>query len=191
MGETLNLPLASPRSALHHRFGIVTVVSRHALLAAVGWLAAAVAAVLTGLAAVAVIGDGLTGPAGPVRSESEVAAAVAATPGASGSAPAPGGGAPSPRPDHWPGPSGPATPSPLMALVRRAFSFPGGSVVAECANGYVHLVSWSPATGYTAVDVERGPDDDAEISFVGGGRKIEVSLGCRDGQPVAEWEEDD
>ncbi|MGI5148657.1 septum formation initiator [Plantactinospora sp. CA-294935] len=162
---------------------------RRTLLAVAGWLLAALVATGTGLAAVQVIGAGLTGPAGEVRSPDEVARALAATPppSAPGAVP-PGGPTPSggtasvaPTPSAAPG-------SPAGADdARRLVSTPGGTVVAECDGRRVWLTAWTPAQGYRVGEVERGPDDDAEVTFHGSGGRIEVEVECVAGRPVPTW----
>jgi hypothetical protein len=144
--------------------------------AVAGWLLAALVATGTGLAAVQVIGAGLTGPAGEVRSPDEVARAVAATasPGTATSAPATGSAGPE-------GGTG----------ARQLLSTPGGTVVAECDGRNVWLASWTPAQGYRVGEVERGPDDDAEVTFHGSENRIEVEVECPAGRPVPSWKKND
>ncbi|WP_018502679.1 hypothetical protein [Parafrankia discariae] len=60
---------------------------RRTTLAVLGWLVAAVAATLTGLAAISVIGDGITDPSGEVLSEARLAQDLA-SPTALASSPA-------------------------------------------------------------------------------------------------------
>ncbi|WP_241831472.1 hypothetical protein [Parafrankia soli] len=67
-------PRVDPQLAdRHRRIGAGRPVAAAATLAAVGWLVAAVAATLTGLAAISVIGDGITDPSGEVISEARLA----------------------------------------------------------------------------------------------------------------------
>ncbi|MGI5215144.1 septum formation initiator [Plantactinospora sp. CA-290183] len=168
-------------------------------LAVTGWLLAAGAATVTGLAAVQVIGAGLTGPAGEVRSPDEVSRALAASPGPaapSGAAPPgpAGSGSPGTSGLGSPGPSDPGSPAPGGASAsgtRRLLSTPGGTVVAECTGQRVWLASWTPAQGFRVQDVDRGPDDDAELTFRGSGRHIEVEVECPAGEPVPSWTEGD
>lgn len=170
-------------------------------IAVAGWLLAALTATGTGLAAVQVIGAGLTGPAGEPRSPDEVARALAATrsPAApSGPGPVPPGtptstaamstGTPFPS-TSVPGSSGPADGSGNGS--RRLLSTAGGTVVAECAGREVFLVSWTPAQGYRVGEVERGPDDDAEVTFHGSADRIEVEVECPAGQPVSSTKRND
>ncbi|GIG89990.1 septum formation initiator [Plantactinospora endophytica] len=169
---------------------------RRTLLAVAGWLLAALVATGTGLAAVQVIGAGLTGPAGELRSPAEVSRALAATPPPTGFAPPAAGGS---APPSGPVPSGgtvgatPTTTGPSPGVPtgaddsRRLLSTPGGTVVAECAGRQVWLTAWTPAQGYRVGEVERGPDDDAEVTFHGSGQRIEVEVECADGKPVPTW----
>ncbi|MDG4788718.1 septum formation initiator [Micromonospora sp. WMMD1102] len=171
---------------------------RRTLLAVAGWLLAALVATGTGLAAVQVIGAGLTGPAGEVRSPDEVARALAGTPPPAGPGAVPPG-APVP-PDGTgsvplapPGGTGSASPAPSGGPPtaadgsRRLVVTPGGSVLAECTGQRVWLASWTPAQGYRTGEVERGPDDDAEVTFHGSGGRIEVEVECAAGRPVPTW----
>ena len=147
------------------------------IVAVVGWLAAAAAATATGLAAVDLIGTGITGSAGEVYSQERIARELASpaapwTPAPSTLGPTPSGatGAPGPR---------------------RPLETPGGVVVAQCVGGDVELTSWTPAQGYQVGKVDRGPDDEGEISFDGPGGEVEVKVRCAAGQPTATWEIDD
>lgn len=151
-------------------------MGRHPILAAVGWLAATVAATLVGLGAIQLIGAGITGTPGGVRDQREVERALA-SPEAATSTPAV-----SPAPTRTA-----ASPSPTATgAARRGFGGPGGSAVAECVPAGVYLVSWVPAQGYGVKEVERGPDDHVKVRFVGPGGEHELRLRCVDGVPVSE-----
>ncbi|WP_326552849.1 septum formation initiator [Micromonospora sp. NBC_01813] len=176
-------------------------MNRRVLLAVAGWCLAAVVATLIGLAALRVVGEGLTGgPAGEVLSQEEIArelaaaqAAASAAPTASGAAPTTSGvasSAPSVAPSASPS-AGVPEPSPTTTAARQVAATPGGTVVAQCADGLASLVSWAPAQGYRATDVDRGPDDDAEVSFEGPAGEYEVTVGCVAGRPEITWELDD
>jgi hypothetical protein len=161
--------------------------------AVAGWLLAALAATGTGLAAVQVIGAGLTGPAGEVRSPDEVARALAATSGPSGPTPGSSPGTPT-SPGATTGLPGTGSPDPAGGSghgPRQLLSTPGGTVVAECDGREVWLASWTPAQGYRVGEVERGPDDDAEVTFHGSGERIEVEVECVAGRPVPTWKRND
>ncbi|MEO3748285.1 septum formation initiator [Plantactinospora sp. B5E13] len=164
---------------------------RRTVFAVGGWLLAALAATGTGLAAVRVIGADLTGPAGEVRTPEEVARALAEVP----TGPTPTNAMPG---SHTPVPSGPAVPgsptpgtpatTPPVAGAR-LLATPGGTIVARCDGGQVWLVSWTPAQGFRAEDVDRGPDDDAEVTFRGTSRRLDVEVECRNGEPVPSWQD--
>ncbi|MFI6132535.1 septum formation initiator [Micromonospora sp. NPDC051141] len=155
-------------------------MDRRTLLAVTGWLATTAAATLVGLAAVDLAGAGITGTAGGVRTERDVARALAVPdPGA--------GGTTSVSPVATPTGtrSGAATPT----GAQRGFVTDGGSVLAECGPGGVRVVASSPAPGYLMKDADRGPDDHVEVRFVGGGREYEVRLRCRGGVPTRDPED--
>src|SRR5689334_12198384 len=103
------------------------------LIIAAGWLAAAVLAVLVGLVAISVIGDGLTGSSGRPLAESEVARQLAELPEPSS--------APSPSPTT------PATENPPAAR-NSTFRTSGGTVVVRCVAGSPEIVTMSPGRGY-------------------------------------------
>ncbi|WKU05832.1 septum formation initiator [Micromonospora sp. HUAS LYJ1] len=150
-------------------------MGRRTLLATAGWLAAAVLATLIGVAAIRLVGESITGTPGGVRSQAEVERALAAPEPTPTSPSAPASSAP-PAPTTGPAP----TPG-----QRRSFSTPGGTAVAECVGAEVRLVSWAPAQDYRVKDVDRGPDDDAEVTFAGPAGEFEVNVGCIGGEPVA------
>ncbi|MEU4482716.1 septum formation initiator [Micromonospora sp. NPDC023966] len=149
---------------------------RPLLAAAAGWLATTIAATLVGLAAIQLVGVGITGTPGGVRDERDVARALAspapvtATPAESATAATPT--AATSRP-------------PAAGGSRRTFVTDGGSAVAECGPAGVRLVSWSPAQGYRVKDADRGPDDHVEVRFVGAEGEHELRVRCRGSEPVA------
>ncbi|MEV4725470.1 septum formation initiator [Micromonospora humida] len=150
-------------------------MGRRTLLATAGWLAAAVLATLIGVAAIRLVGESITGTPGGVRSQAEVERALAA---------------PEPTPATPSGPAAFASSAPAGGPAatpgqRRSFSTPGGTAVAECVGSEVRLVSWAPAQDYRVKDVDRGPDDDAEVTFAGPAGEFEVNVGCIGGEPVA------
>ncbi|RAO31090.1 Non-specific serine/threonine protein kinase [Micromonospora noduli] len=143
------------------------------ILVATGWVATAAIATVIGLGAIRLVGESLTGTPGGVRSEAEIERALAApepAPTTSTTSAAPGttGTAPS-----------------ASSGVRRGFATDGGTAVAECGVGGVRLVSWAPAQGYRVRDVDRGPDDDVEVTFQGATREYELKVRCIGSEPVA------
>ncbi|GGM21772.1 hypothetical protein GCM10011608_03040 [Micromonospora sonchi] len=159
-------------------------MGRRTVLAVAGWLATALIATLIGLAAIQVVGESLTGTPGGVRSEQEVARALTepapATPTARTDTPAQTPQSPTAQP---------ASPS-AEAGNRRSFTTPGGSAVAECRPSGAWLATWSPRQGYRVDEVDRGPDDDVEVTFVGPSGEYELSVRCVGGVPVLEPDDD-
>ncbi|GLZ60480.1 septum formation initiator [Micromonospora sp. NBRC 107095] len=160
-------------------------MGRRSILVATGWVATAAIATLIGLGAIRLVGESLTGTPGGVRSEAEIERALAAP------EPAPTGttGTASATPGTTgtgsaaPGTTGPAPTASSGA--RRGFATDGGTAVAECGPGGVRLVSWAPAQGYRVRDVDRGPDDDVEVTFQGATREYELKVRCIGSEPVA------
>ncbi|MGW6008345.1 hypothetical protein [Streptomyces sp. NPDC055210] len=169
-------------------------------LALAGWTAAAVAATLTGLAAVEIIGDGITGSSdGRALSSEQVEQQLDAA--QSSSSTGPGGGSdtatPSATPDtgeHTSTPTSSATPVPTATVdgVQKTFSAPGGTAIATCQGGTVRLLSWAPAQGYGVKSADPGPDDEhADVKFEGAAGKAELRVRCVDGRPIGSWKQDD
>jgi hypothetical protein len=143
------------------------------------WVVSAAVAVSVGLIALSLIRTGLSDqpvqPLSPYPIGQPVSPdAVVATPG----------------PTDGTGVS--ATTSPTAPAADQTFSTIGGTVIAACRAGGAYLVGWSPAPGYRAADVVRGPAEAAKLKFVGGGQEIEFSVRCSGGvlQPKIENEEE-
>ena len=159
------------------------------LVAVVGWLAASVAATVTGLAAVQVIGDGITATSAdevltPGQVERQLASATA-SPSVDPNAP-PSVDTPTPAPPGASSSKAPAQP------VRKVLPTPGGTVVAECAAGIVTLVSMSPAQGFGVKRADRGPSHEhADVVFEADTGKVELRVRCSHGEPTASWKQDD
>ncbi len=165
-------------------------MGRRTVLAVAGWLATALVATLIGLAAIQVVGESLTGTPGGVRSEQEVARALtepAPTTPTTPATPTTRTDIPAQTPQSLT--VQPASPS-AEAGNRRSFTTPGGSAVAECRPGGAWLATWSPRQGYRVDEVDRGPDDDVEVTFVGPSGEYELSVRCVGGVPVLEPDDD-
>jgi hypothetical protein len=162
------------------------------LLVLAGWTAAATAATLTGLAAVQLIGDGITGTSdGDTVTSAQVerqldAARASASPGPSRT-PNTARATPSTTPTaRTPTPSATAVP------VRKTLVTPGGTAIAICDGTTVRLLSWAPAQGYDVKSADPGPDDEhAEVKFEGPAGKVELRARCADGTPTGSWRQDD
>ncbi len=64
-------------------------------------------------------------------------------------------------------------------------SSPGGTVVADCRTGGAYLVSWSPAPGYEAGSVRRGPAPTAQVTFNAAANSVSMLVSCSTGVPTA------
>ncbi|GHA07017.1 hypothetical protein GCM10010372_02730 [Streptomyces tauricus] len=176
------------------------------LLALAGWTAAAAAATLTGLAAVEIIGDGITGSSdGTTLSSEQVERQLDAAKASASSGP--GGGSTTTTPSATPTtetttpgptstPPSPSTsttaPAATATEVRKTFSAPGGTAIATCEGTTVRLLSWAPAQGYGVKSADPGPDDEhAEVRFEGTAGKVELRVRCTDGHPTGSWKRDD
>ncbi|MFG1883935.1 septum formation initiator [Micromonospora sp. NPDC049102] len=146
-------------------------MSRRPILVAAGWVATVAVATLIGLGAIRLVGESITGTPGGVRSEADIERALAS---------------PEPAPSGMTGGPSTATPAPsASAGVRRSFATDGGTAVAECGPEGVRLVSWAPAQGYRVHEVDRGPDDDVEVTFEGSAGRHELKVRCIGTEPVA------
>jgi hypothetical protein len=142
------------------------------LLVTVGWLGAAVLAALVGLAAISVIGNGLTSPETRPLSAAEVADELAdelarqipASPSASAGA----GNRPSP--------------SPSTAAASRSFPTRAGTVVGRCVGDRPEVVSMSPQQGF---EVHEQDDNEGEFRSRGDNHdRVKFELVCRAGVPA-------
>ncbi|MGA6221585.1 hypothetical protein ACPESV_14785 [Streptomyces umbrinus] len=171
-------------------------------LALAGWTAAAVAATLTGLAAVEIIGDGITGSTdGKAISLKQVERQLEAAKGSLSPDPDPdpgqsqGEGQGTATPTATPDTGTPTpTPSPTATAtaVRKTFSTPGGTAIAVCEGATVRLLSWAPAQGYGVDSADPGPDDEhVDVKFEGSAGKVELRVRCVNGRPSGSWKQDD
>jgi hypothetical protein len=123
-----------------------------------GWFGAVVLAVLVGLAAINVIGAGLTSSGGALKSSAEVERELAALP--------------SPA-------STPASPSASRsAAAQRSFNTRGGIVVATCAA----ITSMSPLPGF--VEHERNGLEGEFRSTSDNHDRVKFSITCPAGRPT-------
>ncbi|MER7165563.1 septum formation initiator [Micromonospora sp. NPDC000207] len=180
-------------------------MGRRTLLATVGWLVTAVLATGIGLGAIRLVGEGITGTPGGVLSQEEIERALAnpppTVPGGSTTSgspvtpvsPSTTPGGPEPTTGGSEAPPSATAPAPTAttpSAPRRVFAVAGGSVVAECRGTEARLVSWTPAQGYRTTDVDRGPDDDVDVTFEGPGGEYELKVECQGGIPVAVPDDD-
>lgn len=143
------------------------------------WVVGAVASVGVGLLALSLVGETFGDESSPLL------AADTVTPVESPQAisqPTPGQLAPT-------GGSATATALPQTGP-ERLLTSAGGSVVARCHGTDAYLVYWTPAQGYRAHDVERGPAGVAKLKFEGQGREYELNVRCVSGVPSAKIEDE-
>ena len=167
-------------------------MSRRAPLAVIGWLAVAAAATGIGLAAVQVIGSGISAGTGtdvitPAQAARDLEAAGTAPP----SGVAPSGSTPSPSGSQ------PTSPAPAAGPTnQRLLAGPAGSVIAGCTPAGAKLISWTPAQGYSVERFDPGPGEYAEVRFRADGRsssgrgngEVRVRIRCVRGEPIAAWD---
>ncbi|MET8153835.1 hypothetical protein ACIBSW_19505 [Actinoplanes sp. NPDC049668] len=172
-------------------------MKRRTLLGTAGWIGAAVLAVLIGLAAVRVIGDGLSSEAGRPRSAAEVERDLAAQTTTTPTLTAPSSAQATTNPTTNPATT-PATaasssarasagsgPAPAAGL--RTFRTEGGTVVVRCASGQAEIVAMSPLGGFAVHERDQGPRAQAEGEFrstVDNHDRVKVRVGCDGDRPV-------
>jgi hypothetical protein len=60
----------------------------------------------------------------------------------------------------------------------------GGTLVAQCRPSGAYLVSWSPAPGYEAGAVVRGPASTAQVAFNSAANTVTMTVSCSTGVPT-------
>lgn len=164
-------------------------------LASLGaWLAGAGVAVAVGILALSLIGGGLaSGEVRPVPEDEPVVVAPTASPSPAPSVSPSIALAPPMTQSAAPTSAAPssAPPSPASGTLRQLASV-GGSVTARCAGLTAYLVSWSPAQGYEADEVHRGPGRVASVVFQGDGQRVWLGVHCVAGIPerTSDWHRD-
>ncbi|MGI5246725.1 hypothetical protein [Dactylosporangium sp. CA-139066] len=161
---------------------------RRIAVSGLAWIAGAAAAVAVSLWALSSINaDTASGPPQQLTPDSLTRAmpgpSAAASPDRPDQAPpGPSSGPPSARPTSAAG----KKPSPTDDTVQRSLSSAGGTVVARCTGNSAYLVSWSPAQGYRAAHVERGPAAEVRVTFRSTTARIgtEVDVRCVAGIPT-------
>lgn len=59
----------------------------------------------------------------------------------------------------------------------------GGTVMADCQGAGAYLASWSPAQGYEATPVIRGPAATAKVTFTSSRKRVTMAISCSGGTP--------
>jgi hypothetical protein len=177
--------------------GVMTTPFRRVSVNVTAWLAGAVASVSVGILALSQIDDGFGGAGVQPLNPDVVITVAAGRPSVdptvpSGGKPHPSGGKTDPSPaksQASPAATGPAADEPDAHPAdtdntERVLTSPGGSLVARCSAGRAYLASWSPAQGYRAEEVRRGPAEEASLIFEGPQRNV-VTIRCVAGVPQA------
>ena len=165
-------------------------VSARFLVGVGAWLLGAGAATSGSLLAVSLLGQGLA-PA-PSQQLTEIAVSRALASEAVGATPSP----PAPQPvvrtsatplvphvkKHSAAPSVPPS-SPAPQPTDTVLISIGGTVLADCQAAGVYLASWSPAQGYAATRVIRGPAANAKVTFASLRKLVIMAISCSGGTP--------
>jgi len=153
----------------------------HRFTGLLGWLAVTIAASGISLTAVTLVGSSIGDPVAEPLSIEQVEARLAQA-----------GGSASPTSRPTSDPTATASPSQAPAPGSpRVLQSEGGSVVARCTDGKVWLQSWSPANGFEADDVERGPASNAGLEFKSDDDEYRLRITCQSGRPTADVTHDD
>jgi serine/threonine-protein kinase len=162
-------------------------------LAGVGaWLLGAGAATAGSLLAVSVLGQGLAPAPSQQLTETAVSRALAsesveATPPPSSPQPVVTTSATPLVPHvkkHSAAPSVPPS-SPAPQPADTVLTSIGGTVLAHCQAAGAYLASWSPAQGYEATRVIRGPAATAKVTFASSRKLVTMAISCSGGTPSA------
>lgn len=163
------------------------------------WAVFVLVAVVSGWAAVQMVGAAIAPASVPVLSSGDVKQRLAtstpaarerspsAKPSTATTRPATSSNPPSPTDDPTKDPTKDADKPVVRTLVSR-----GGSVVAECTGTTAYLRSASPAVGYRLDEEEwkRGPDQETEVRFVSASTEVTMKVTCPGGVPTADVESD-
>jgi hypothetical protein len=156
------------------------MTARHVVGGAVAWVAGAVASITVSMLALSIIGVESAGalPAGPPP------VAPGGSPATAVPLPAPVDSGPHPSASSPRGPAThPATGPSSPVSVQRQFDTDFGVFSARCTGDLAYLLSWSPAPGFAAAGVQRGPAALVRVSFVGTARTITFRVRCVGGVP--------
>jgi hypothetical protein len=156
----------------------LVIGTRPLLASAAAWTVGAAVSIAVGLLALSLVGPGLRDAGIDTLPPQESGDLLSAT--------------------HSPPPSAVVDPtlsaptsSSHAAPTDRMVNTAGGSLVARCSQSGAFLVYWTPAPGYRADNVRRGPAPTVHISFAGTGREISVDVRCVAGSPVATTRSDE
>jgi hypothetical protein len=165
-------------------------VSARFLVGVGAWLLGAGAATGGSLLAVSVLGQGLAPAPSQQLTETAVSRALAseaveATASPPAAQPAVSTSATPLVPHikkHSAAPSVPPA-SPAPQPTDTVLTSIGGTVMADCRAAGAYLASWSPAQGYEATTVIRGPAATAKVMFTSSRKVVTMAISCPGGTP--------
>jgi hypothetical protein len=155
-------------------------VSSRFLVGLGGWLLGAVAATTGSMIAVDQLANGLLSTQSQQLAGTTISADLDA--GA-------GSGRPTPDPSPSASASPASSPSPAAApqgAAQTLLTSADGSVLATCQATSVYLIYWSPAQGFSADDVARGPAVVASVTFENQSGGLIMRVSCPAGTPQAQ-----
>jgi hypothetical protein len=139
------------------------------LASALAWTIGVTVSLIVGLFALRFVGAGLDHEAAlPAGADSVVTVGPTASP------------TPTVSPSAAPTTARPpvVTPQPAHTGPDRLLTSIGGNVLAHCVDGQAFLVSWTPAPGFGAGDITRGPAATARVTFETSGAEYHVAVTC-------------
>jgi hypothetical protein len=136
---------------------------RSVVVSTAAWTIGALSSVGIGLVALSMIGTGFAD-----RGQQPLAPSAVGS-----SAPAD-----SESPFGFDTPSAQPTPSVTPAGTNHTVTTRGGTVIVRCVQSGAYMVGWSPAAGYQADDLRRGPAVTVGITFESTTREVSVSVIC-------------
>ncbi|GAA2585311.1 hypothetical protein GCM10010435_74190 [Winogradskya consettensis] len=157
-------------------------MNRRTLLAAAGWLSAATLAVAIGIAALSVIGTGLTTPENKPLSAAEVDRLLREQPPASPSAVVPSAVVPSAAEGVGSSPSPSASASRTPGVASKTLVTRGGTVVARCAAGQAEIVTMSPRPGFSLHEQQGNEGEFRSTSD--NHNRVKFTITCSGAQPA-------
>jgi hypothetical protein len=164
-------------------------MSKHSVLAAMVWSAAAVIAISSGMAAISAVGTGITERGVKPMTPDQVDAALAVPQ-------APPGPPPSSAPPTSAPPSSPSRPAPTVTVTQQVttsitnLASEAGDIVARCDHGSAFLVSWTPAQNFSVGDSNRKPPGPVFVRFQSSSRLVTMTVTCRADRPAAAVHDD-
>ncbi|MDL4816609.1 hypothetical protein [Actinomadura opuntiae] len=158
-------------------------MSKHSVLAATVWSAAAVLGIGAGMAAISAVGTGITDRGVKPMTPDEVDAALAVPA-------APAGPPPTSAPPSRP-PAPPPRPAPTVTVTEQVtasitnLASEAGDVVARCEHGQAFLVSWTPAQNFSVGASNRRPPGAVFVRFQSSARLVTMTVTCHADRPSA------